>query len=334
MKILVTGGAGYIGSHTVLSLIQKGYEVCVFDSLEHGHKQVLDIISEITGTQVKFYQGNLLDMSSISKAIEDAKPDGVIHFAAYLSVGESVSDPLKYYRNNIMGGVNLLEAMRSNGIKQIVFSSTAAVFGQPEEVPIKETTTKSPINPYGQSKLNFEQVLEDTRKAHGINYVALRYFNAAGAEPSGKIGEDHNPELHLIPIVLEAALGHRDAITVFGADYPTKDGTCIRDYVHVLDLADAHIKALEFMTKENKSETFNLGSAHGYSVKEVIEAVERITGKHVPVKIGERRAGDPAVLIADNTKARTTLGWEIQYGLDAIISSAWNWETGLNTYDG
>jgi UDP-glucose 4-epimerase len=333
MKILVIGGAGYIGSHTVLELLSQGYEVAVFDSLEKGHKEALDIIREKAEDNFPFYQGNLLNYDDINHAISDFAPEGVIHFAAYIEVGESVKDPIKYYTNNVEGGLNLLKSMRANNVKNIVFSSTAAVFGQPEEFPIKETTPKAPINPYGKSKLMFENILQDASDAYGLNYVALRYFNACGAQPDGFIGEDHEPESHLIPIIMDAAQEKRESISIYGTDYDTPDGTCIRDYIHILDLADAHIKAIEYMVRENKSDQFNLGNGTGYSVKEIIETVKRVTGKEFTVIESERRPGDPAILIADNTKAKEVLKWSPKYNLDDIITSAWRWESGKAKFD-
>lgn len=333
MKVLVVGGAGYIGSHTVLELLKQGHEVAVFDSLEKGHKEALKLIENDTKKSVPFFSGNLLNENEIDTTIAEFKPEGIIHFAAYIEVGESVSDPQKYYRNNIVGGLNLLTVMKKHGVNKIVFSSTAAVFGQPGEMPIKESTTKSPINPYGSSKYMFEQILSDCDGAYGLKYVALRYFNACGAEINGLIGEDHAPESHLIPLIMEAAQGKRQAISIYGTDYPTKDGTCVRDYVHVLDLANAHIKALEYMESTNQSNTFNLGSSEGYTVREVIDTVKKVTRNDFTVIESERRPGDPAILIADNTKAREILGWEIQYSLDDIISSAWRWETNKGSYN-
>jgi UDP-glucose 4-epimerase len=332
MKILITGGAGYIGSHTALSLLEKGYEIAVFDSLVKGHREVMPILESITGKSVHFFEGNLLNYRDIENAIKEFKPDGIIHFAAFMEVGESVKDPLKYYQNNVTGSTNLLMAMNASGVKNIVFSSTAAVFGQPEEVPIKEETLKAPINPYGRSKLVFEWILEDSCAAYGINYAALRYFNACGADMEGRIGEDHSPESHLIPLIMEAAQGKRSAISIYGTDYETKDGTCIRDYVHVLDLAEAHLKAIEYINKNNTSEKFNLGSSKGYSVREIIDEVKKVTGVDFAVQEVERRAGDPAMLIADNQKARELLGWETRYSLNDIITSAWKWETTKGQY--
>jgi UDP-glucose 4-epimerase len=333
MKVLVTGGAGYIGSHTVLELLNQGYEVAVFDSLEVGHKESLDTVEKITGTKIPFYQGDLLNKSDIASAIGDYSPEAVIHFAAYALVGESVTDPNKYYRNNIMGGLNLIESMIENKVDKIIFSSTCAIFGQPEIVPISEDLPKAPINSYGNSKLMFEDVLRDASKAYGLKYVALRYFNAAGAEPEGRIGEDHVCETHLIPLIMDAALGRRESIGIYGTDYDTPDGTCIRDYIHVLDLADAHIRSVEYLKKGNDSTVFNLGTSQGSSVREIIDSVKRITGKEFTVVETARRPGDPARLIANNEKAKTLLGWSTRYTLEDIISSAWKWELGKGSYE-
>jgi UDP-glucose 4-epimerase len=333
MKILVTGGAGYIGSHTVLDLLNRGYDVAVFDSLEVGHKESLDIIQEITGKEIPFYQGNLLNYDDIDNAIADFKPEGIIHFAAYALVGESVTDPNKYYRNNIVGGLNILDAMKNNGVQNLVFSSTCAIYGQPEIVPMTEDLPKAPINPYGDSKLMFEKVLENATKAYNIKFVALRYFNACGCEEQGRIGEDHTIETHLIPLIMDAALGRRESIAIYGIDYDTPDGTCIRDYIHVLDLSDAHIKALEYLKENGESTSINLGTSNGSSVREIIEAVKKASGKDFKVTETDRRPGDPAKLIANNQKAKQVLGWEPKYGLEEIIESAWKWETGKGKYN-
>lgn len=332
-RILVTGGAGYIGSHTVYKLVEDGnFDVYVFDNLVKGHKEALEIISKKFNKEIKFYQGDLQNYDEILECISETKPDAIIHFAAYSEVGESVKDPAKYYKNNISGGLNLLEAMRTNNVDFIVFSSTAAVFGEPKEIPISESTEKLPINPYGKSKLMFEKILHDYDSAYGIKYVVLRYFNACGAQEDGLIGEDHNPESHLIPIIMEAAKGTREAVTIFGDDYQTKDGTAVRDYIHVFDLADAHIKAVEFLIKERKSEDFNLGSSTGYTVKEVIDAVKEISQKDFQVNIGERRAGDPTSLIASNQKAKDMLNWQNTFSLQDIVQSAWKWENRKGNY--
>lgn len=332
MKILVTGGAGYIGSHTTLELLSQGHEVAIFDSLELGHKEAVEIIEKITNKKIPLYQGNLLNYNDIFSALEDFKPDSVIHFAAYALVGESVTDPIKYYRNNVYGGVNLIDSMIKNNVFNIVFSSTCAIFGQPEIVPISEDLPKNPINSYGSSKLMFERVLKDASDATKLRFVALRYFNACGADLEGRIGEDHTCETHLIPLIMDAALGKREAISIYGTDYDTSDGTCIRDYIHVFDLADAHIKALEYLGKENTSNVFNLGTAQGYSVREIINEVKKVTGKDFKIIEADRRPGDPAKLIADNTKAKIMLNWQPKYNLEQIIESAWKWEIGKGGY--
>lgn len=331
-KILITGGAGYIGSHTLLKFIEAGYEVAVFDSLENGHRESLDIIKEISESNFRFYQGDLKNPEDILHAVEDFEPEGIIHFAAYALVGESTSNPNKYYENNLYGGVNLLKALETKWVKKIVFSSTCAIFGQPEAEKISEDLPKSPINPYGKSKLMFEEVLKDADSAHGIKFVALRYFNAAGGDPLGRIGEDHDPETHLIPLILATVKGERDEIAIFGTDYDTPDGTCIRDYIHVFDLASAHIKAFEYLDN-GQSDVFNLGTGNGSSVKEVIEKVKSITQKEFKVVERERRAGDPARLIADNAKAVKKLGWKPEYNIDQMIEHAWKWKSGKERFE-
>lgn len=317
MAILVTGGAGYIGSHAVLELIKKGYEVVIIDSLEKGHKDAI-----LGG---KLYIGNLRDEQLLDKVFTENKIDAVIHFAAYSLVGESVQKPDKYYENNLVSTMKLLNAMKKYNCSKIVFSSTAAVFGEPENIPILEDDRKVPTNAYGETKLSMERMLKWYDVAYGIKSVALRYFNAAGADVSSKIGEDHFPETHLIPLVISVALGKRDCIKVFGDDYDTEDGTCIRDYIHVTDLANAHILALEYLEKNNKSNVFNLGSGKGYSVKQVIDETEKITKTKINKEIAPRREGDPAILIASAKKAYEELGWKPKYNkLETIIESAWN----------
>lgn len=333
MNILVTGGAGYIGSHTVFKLIEAGHEVAVFDNLEYGHREAIDIIQEITESSVRFYLGNLLNYEGVEYAIEDFQPDAIVHFAAYAYVGESVTDPVKYYQNNISGGVNLLKAMQTHKVDKIVFSSTCAIFGQPDTLPISENLPKKPINPYGRSKLMFEQILGDADKAYGIKNVCLRYFNAAGAEPRGFLGEDHDPETHLIPLVINTALGKRESISIFGTDYDTEDGTCIRDYIHVLDLADAHVKAVEYLETSMKSEKINLGTGKGASVKEIIVRVKELTKKLIMVREEPRREGDPAVLVADNARAKKILHWDPEYTLDDILSHAVKWHMTKDTFE-
>lgn len=318
MAIMVTGGAGYIGSHTVLELIEKNEDVIIVDNLEKGYKKA------IMGG--KLIVGDLRDRDFLSNVFRQNHIEAVIHFAAFIEVGESVKNPLKYYNNNVLLTLNLLSAMQEASVKKIVFSSTAAVYGEPENTPILETDITNPTNPYGETKLAVEKALKWADKAYGIKYVALRYFNACGAHESGKIGEAHNPETHLIPIVLQAASGKRASISIFGNDYPTPDGTCLRDYVHVSDLAQAHILALNKLRNEEKSATYNLGNGKGFSVKEIIEITKQVTG--VPIKeiICDKREGDPAILIASSDKIRQELGWMPKFSnISDIISSAWNW---------
>ncbi|MFD1773304.1 UDP-glucose 4-epimerase GalE [Paenibacillus rhizophilus] len=320
MAILVTGGAGYIGSHTVAELLDRGEEVVVLDSLVTGHRESL-----LGG---KLYVGDLRDKEILAKLFAENDIEAVIHFAASSLVGESMKDPVKYYDNNVYGTQCLLEGMQKAGVDKIVFSSTAATYGEPEKVPIEETDRTQPSNVYGETKLTMERMMSWFDKVLGIKYVALRYFNAAGAHASGKIGEDHRPESHLIPLVLQTALKQRESIAVFGDDYPTEDGTCIRDYIHVSDLADAHIRAVTYLRSGSGSNVFNLGNGLGFSVKEVIETAKEVTGLDIPVAIQERRAGDPAVLVASSDKARSVLGWNpSRADLKEIIRSAWNWHS-------
>ncbi|MNW27311.1 UDP-glucose 4-epimerase [compost metagenome] len=318
MAILVTGGAGYIGSHTVAALLEKGEEVVVVDNLQTGHKESL-----LGG---KLYEGDLRDKELLTTVFAENQIDAVIHFAANSLVGESMKDPAKYYDNNVFGTLCLLEAMSAAKVSRIVFSSTAATYGEPEKVPIEETDRTEPTNVYGETKLMMERMMSWFDKVLGIKYVSLRYFNAAGAHVSGKIGEDHRPESHLIPLVLQTALKQRPHISVFGDDYPTPDGTCIRDYIHVSDLADAHLRAVDYLRDGNDSNVFNLGNGHGFSVKEVIETAKQVTGLEIPVVMEARRAGDPAILVASSDKARTVLGWNpSRTELADIISGAWSW---------
>jgi UDP-glucose 4-epimerase len=319
MTILVTGGAGYIGSHTVLYLKEKGESVVVLDNLLTGHRQ--SVLND-----VPFYMGSLHDEQLLSYICQNHNIEAVIHFAANSLVGESVKDPLSYYENNIAGTLSLLKVMNKNNVKRIVFSSTAAVYGEPKSVPIQEEDPAIPTNPYGETKLAIEKMLHWADKAHGIKSVALRYFNAAGADPEGRIGEEHLPETHLIPIVLQAALGQRENVTVFGDDYPTPDGTCVRDYVHVMDLADAHYCALEKIRNENKGGVYNLGNGKGFSVKEVIETCREVTQCEIIVETSPRRPGDPAILVASSQKACDELKWQPKYpNLKDIIAHAWNY---------
>lgn len=317
-SILVTGGAGYIGSHACKALARAGYQPIAYDSLVYGHEWAVK--------WGPFEHGDILDRPCLDKVIGQYRPSAIMHFAAFAYVGESVGDPGKYYRNNVAGSLILLEAARDHGIEQFVFSSTCATYGIPERLPITEDTAQWPINPYGTSKLMVERMLADFGVAHGLQSIALRYFNAAGADPDNEIGEDHDPETHLIPLVLDAASGRRSHITVFGTDYDTADGTCVRDYIHVTDLADAHVKALQALGARHQSNVYNLGNGRGFSVLEVIQAVEHATGFKVPVQRGPRRAGDTAALISDATKAREDLGWQPQIaGLDEIVRTAWAW---------
>jgi len=327
MKILVTGGAGYIGSHTVDLLQKEGYEVVVFDNLVYGHKEAVSCPLVV---------GDLLDKKAVRKIFEENKFTAVIHFAAYALAGESMSEPGKYFENNILGGLNLLEAMKDFGVKYIVFSSTCAVYGYPEKLPVTEESPLKPVSVYGESKLTFEKILRWYDEIYGIKNICLRYFNAAGADLEGRIGEDHQPETHIIPLAIKTALGQQKEFTLFGDDYPTPDGTCIRDYIHVLDLASAHIKALEFLQKENRSDVFNVGTGNGYSNKQILEMVKKISGVDFPVKIAPRRPGDPAAIWADNKKIKKVLGWQPKYSnLETIIHSAWKWHKthprGFNT---
>lgn len=320
MAILVTGGAGYIGSHTVAELLAQGKEVVVIDNLQTGHKDAL-----LGG---KLYEGDLRDKELLAKLFAENEIEAVIHFAANSLVGESMKDPVKYYDNNVYGTLCLLEAMDQANVRKIVFSSTAATYGEPEKVPIEESDPTHPTNVYGETKLTMERMMAWFDQVLGIKYVALRYFNAAGAHASGKIGEDHEPETHLIPLILQAALGQRDSIKIFGDDYNTPDGTCIRDYIHVSDLADAHLRAVQYLIAGGDSDVFNLGNGQGFSVKEMIEAVREVTGRDFPVQTTPRRAGDPAVLIASSNKAKTVLGWKpSRDNLHDIIGSAWNWHS-------
>ncbi|MBD2104253.1 UDP-glucose 4-epimerase GalE [Leptolyngbya sp. FACHB-261] len=319
--VLVTGGAGYIGSHAVLALQQVGFEVVILDNLVYGHADLVK-----SALKVELVQGDTNDRALLDSLFTSRSFDAVMHFAAYAYVGESVSDPAKYYRNNVVGTLTLLEAMVAAGIQSFVFSSTCATYGVPQQVPIPEEHPQSPINPYGMSKLMVEQMLNDFDHAYGLRSVRFRYFNAAGAEPQGRLGEDHQPETHLIPLVLQTALGHRDSISVFGTDYETPDGTCIRDYIHVTDLAQAHVQGLEYLLRGGKTEVFNLGNGQGYSVREVIDAAQAVTGREIKVVEAERRPGDPAMLVGSSEKARRTLGWQPQYPeLAVILQHAWQW---------
>jgi UDP-glucose 4-epimerase len=324
--ILITGGAGYIGSQTNLSLLDAGYKTVVFDNLVYGHEKYIP-------PQSVFVKGDLSNQEQIDKVFKDYKIDGVIHFAAYAYVGESVENPRKYYLNNVVGTMNLLHAMLDNGVKDIVFSSSCATYGIPEAVPITESEKQMPINPYGYTKLMVEQIFKDYHKAYNLNSISLRYFNACGADLELRTGENHNPETHLIPLVLQVAAGKRYNIKIFGNDYDTPDGTCVRDYIHTKDLAAAHILALEKIFETgNLCKQYNLGTGNGYSVLEIINKAIEVTNHQISYEISPRREGDPAKLVADNTKARTELGWQPQYSdLDTIIKTAWKWEKKLES---
>ena len=329
MSVLVLGGAGYIVSHTVDRLVDQGQDVVVVDSLVTGHRAAVN-------DKAKFYQGDLADQDFMRKVFtENPEIDAVIHFAAYSLVAESMKKPLKYFDNNTAGMIKLLEVMNEFDIKNIVFSSTAATYGIPEKMPIMESDPQDPINPYGESKLMMEKIMRWADEAYGTKFVALRYFNVAGAKPDGSIGEDHGPETHLIPIVLQVAQGKRDKLQIFGDDYNTPDGTNVRDYVHPFDLADAHILAVDHLRKGNESNAFNLGSSTGFSNLEIVEAARKVTGKEIPAEIAPRRGGDPDSLIASSDKAREILGWKPQFdNIERIIETAWAWHSSHpNGYD-
>ena len=329
MAILVLGGAGYIGSHTVYELIDAGRDVVVADNLQTGFRAAVH-------PKARFYQLDIRDKGALDTLFQAEHIEGVIHFAASSQVGESMVDPLKYYDNNLYGTMVLLRSMVEHGVDKIVFSSTAATYGEPERVPILESDRTVPTNCYGSTKLSMEQMMGWVSQAHGLKYVALRYFNAAGAHPSGAIGEAHDPETHLIPIILQVPGGQREKVSMFGDDYPTRDGTCVRDYIHVTDLAQAHILAMEYLNNGGESNIFNLGNGVGFTVKEVIDTARKVTGHPIPAVEEPRRAGDPAQLVASSEKAKTVLGWKPQYDdLETIIQSAWKWhESHPNGYGG
>lgn len=319
MAVLVCGGAGYIGSHCVYALVDAKEDVVVIDNLQTGHRDAIH-------PDAKFYQGDIRDREFLHRVFEENQIEAVIHFAANSLVGVSIHEPLAYYNNNVYGAVVLLETMERNGVKKIVFSSTAATYGEPENIPILETDRTEPTNPYGETKLAVEKMMKWADNAYGIKYIILRYFNVAGAQESGIIGEDHHPETHLIPLILQVPLQQRTHITVFGQDYETPDGTCIRDYIHVMDLVDAHILALDKLRGGGNSAVYNLGNGEGFSVKEVIEAARRVTGHPIPAELGQRRAGDPSKLIASSEKAKQDLGWRPRFNdIEEIIASAWQW---------
>jgi UDP-glucose 4-epimerase len=318
MKVLVTGGAGYIGSHFVKYLIQNGKDVVVFDNLSRGHIEAIH-------PKAEFENVDLLDSAKLSSVLKNYDIDACVHFAAFAYVGESVEKPDIYYTNNVVGSLNLIKALTDANVRKFVFSSTCSVYGNDVKIPISESQPTNPINPYAQTKLIIEKILADFENAYGLKYAALRYFNAAGADEEGELGESHDPEPHLIPLVLQTALGKRDKIFIFGNDYPTPDGTCIRDYIHIQDLADAHLRALDYLESEKKSLIVNLGTGEGYSVKEIIEEAKKITGKEIPAEITARRPGDPPMLVADNSKAEKILGWKPKRKINEIITTAWKW---------
>ncbi|MBA4252242.1 MAG: UDP-glucose 4-epimerase GalE [Chlorobiaceae bacterium] len=320
MKILVTGGAGYIGSHFVRALLKENHQVIVFDNLSRGHKESIPY-------GVDFENVDLLDPIKLEIALRKFSIDACVHFAAFAYVGESVSKPDLYYKNNVIGSYNLFTLLNKFGVKKVVFSSTCSVYGNPENIPINENEKTDPINPYAKTKLIIEQLLADYESAFGMKSICLRYFNAAGASMNEEIGESHFPEPHLIPLVLFTALGKRESISIFGDDYPTPDGTCIRDYIHVDNLADAHLRALNYLVKKEKSEIINLGTGYGNSVKEVIRKAEKITGREIKIELVSRRKGDPAILVADNKKALDLLGWKPNLRIEDILSSAWKWHS-------
>ncbi|QGQ97442.1 UDP-glucose 4-epimerase GalE [Paenibacillus psychroresistens] len=318
MAVLVTGGAGYIGSHTVAALLERNESVVVIDNLQQGHQEAV-----LGGV---FYKGDIRDTDLLDKVFAENDIDAVIHFAANSLVGESMQNPGKYYHNNVFGAICLLEKMKTSGVKKIIFSSTAATYGEPESVPVLESDPTNPTNTYGETKLAMEKMMKWFDVAHGVKFVALRYFNAAGAHENGQIGEDHSPETHLVPLILQVPLGQREHIAIYGEDYPTPDGTCIRDYLHVSDLADAHILALDMLREGGESNVYNLGSGKGFSVKEMIEVARKVTGHPIPAIVQARRSGDPAVLIASSDKIKQQLGWNpSRDSLEAIIQTAWNW---------
>jgi len=320
--ILIAGGAGYIGSHVNKELARRGFKTAVFDNLVYGHREFAK-----WGT---FFEGDLANPGQLRTVFREHPVEAVMHFSAYAYVGESVEDPGKYYRNNVANTLNLLEVMREFRVRHFIFSSTCATYGNPVRIPIDENHPQAPINPYGHTKLMVERILRDCDHAYGLRYASLRYFNAAGADPEAEVGEWHDPETHLIPLVLDAASGQRENVRIFGTDYDTPDGTCIRDYIHVNDLADAHIRALEYLRNGGGSDVFNLGNGNGFSVKEVIEEARTVTGKDIPVVEADRRPGDPPVLIGSSEKIRKTLGWEPQYAaLTDIIGTAWAWHQKL-----
>ena len=319
--ILVTGGAGYIGSHAVLALQDAGYEVVILDNLVYGHRELVETV-----LKVELIEGDIGNRELLDQIFKSREFAAVMHFAAYAYVGESVSHPAKYYRNNVVGTLTLLEAMCDAGIKNFVFSSTCATYGVPEQIPVVENQRQQPINPYGMTKLMVEHILSDFDHAYGLRSVRFRYFNAAGADPQGRLGEDHSPETHILPLVLLTAMGKRESISIYGTDYDTPDGTCIRDYIHVTDLAQAHVLGLEYLLKGGSTEVFNLGNGQGFSIQEVIEAARVVTGRPIAVTLADRRPGDPPILVGSGEKAKRILGWQPEYAdLKTILAHAWQW---------
>lgn len=325
--ILVTGGAGYIGSHCVLALLKEDFTVHIFDNFSTGHKETVETLKKY-GT-LTYSEGDLQNKTDIKKVFENNKIDAVVHFAAFSQVGESVKNPQKYYQNNVCGTLNLLEAMLENDVKKIVFSSTAATYGEPVYTPIDENHPQLPINPYGQTKLMIERIMDDYDKAYGLKSVRLRYFNVAGADSDGRVGEWHTPETHLVPNILKSSFGDGKTFEMYGDDYDTKDGTCVRDYINVEDLAQAHILALKYLNNGGETNFFNLGTQEGTTVKEVFDVCEQVIGKSIPVKKMPRREGDPAILVADNTKAKNELGWEPKNSFEHSVKTAYEWEIKL-----
>ena len=327
--ILVTGGAGYIGSHCAMALIKRGYDVIVFDNLSTGHLKTIETLKNISQNNFEFVKGDLLNSEELDKTFASGNIDAVIHFAAFSQVGESVKDPAKYYRNNICGTINLLDAMRKYNVDKIVFSSTAATYGEPVRIPIDETHPQNPINPYGFSKLAIEKIMDDYDRAYNIKSVRLRYFNVAGADAKSRLGEWHDPETHLIPNILKSTFANSKTFRMFGTDYDTKDGTCVRDYINIEDLVQAHLLSLEYLNNGGKTDFFNLGTKSGNTVKEVFALCKKVTGKDISVETKPRREGDPALLVADNTKAKEILNWHPEKTLEDSIKSAYQWEKKL-----
>lgn len=328
--ILVTGGAGYIGSHMALKLLENNEKVVVFDNFSTGHIETIETLMKEGKDNFEFFEGDLLNLNDLNALFKGRNIEAVIHFAAFSLVEESTKNPAKYYKNNVTGSINLLDAMHKYNVNKIVFSSTAATYGEPEEIPIKETSLQNPVNPYGNSKLTVEKIMDDYDRAYGIKSVRLRYFNVAGADSKCRIGENHNPETHLIPNILKSTFNNKKTFKIFGDNYNTKDGTCVRDYINVEDLINAHLLALKYLLAGGKTDFFNLGTNEGNSVKEIFDLCTKVTNKEIPFEIAQKRAGDPAVLIADNKKAKEILGWNPEKTLYDSIKSAYMWELKQN----